>query len=269
MYGKIRVFSGGERLPRGAAPAGARNRRLLAAYLDRPLIPENFSASECWTPGAAAASTTGDVLRRRHAAGRLSQPRGLQRPDDWPCWPTAARFIPARCWSPRRVTTRACFFATGQDPVRKDVLEMLLRLFDREDLRLIPMVEFAAPLPELEAIGRGRRARGRGHRLDRARRDALLRFVAAAARTGAVLQRAPSAGAASDAPRGPRVGARYAGILRLPAWPCGSRPTVTPKLPGPDWGLDDATMARFGRDTNLRLPGRGLEAICRAGRFLA
>ena len=26
------------------------------------------------------------------------------------------------------------FFSTGQDPVRKDVLEMLFRLFDREEL---------------------------------------------------------------------------------------------------------------------------------------
>ena len=47
------------------------------------------------------------------------------------------------------------FFATGQDPRRKDVLELLLRLFDREGLQLIPAVEFAAPLPELEALKRG------------------------------------------------------------------------------------------------------------------
>ena len=43
------------------------------------------------------------------------------------------------------------FFDTAADPLRKDVLEMLLRLFDREELQLIPALEFAAPLPALEA----------------------------------------------------------------------------------------------------------------------
>ena len=39
-----------------------------------------------------------------------------------------------------------------QDPLRKDALELLLRLFDREGLKLIPALEFASPLPELEAL---------------------------------------------------------------------------------------------------------------------
>jgi hypothetical protein len=38
--------------------------------------------------------------------------------------------------------------------MRKDVLEALFRLFDREQLQLIPAVDFAAPLPELEAVRR-------------------------------------------------------------------------------------------------------------------
>ena len=44
------------------------------------------------------------------------------------------------------------FFASAQDPVQKDLLELLLRLFDREDLQLIPMLDFSSPLPELEAV---------------------------------------------------------------------------------------------------------------------
>src|SRR4030042_1784429 len=51
----------------------------------------------------------------------------------------------------------------GQDPVRKDVLEMLLRLFDREQLALIPALDFSTPLSELEAELR-RGAAGRGGR---------------------------------------------------------------------------------------------------------
>src|SRR5262249_54098117 len=41
-------------------------------------------------------------------------------------------------------------FETGQDPMRKDGLELTLRIFDREGLKLIPALQFAAPLPELE-----------------------------------------------------------------------------------------------------------------------
>ena len=35
-----------------------------------------------------------------------------------------------------------------------DGLELLFRLFDREKLKLIPALNFASPLPELEAIKR-------------------------------------------------------------------------------------------------------------------
>jgi hypothetical protein len=44
------------------------------------------------------------------------------------------------------------FFASGQDPVRKDVVEMLLRMFEREGLQLAPAVQFNTPLVELEEL---------------------------------------------------------------------------------------------------------------------
>ena len=47
------------------------------------------------------------------------------------------------------------FFVTGQDPIRKDVLELLMRLFAREKLTLIPAMQFATPVPRLEALRRG------------------------------------------------------------------------------------------------------------------
>ena len=36
--------------------------------------------------------------------------------------------------------------------MRKDVLEMLLRVFDREGIRVVPTVQLAAPLPRLEGL---------------------------------------------------------------------------------------------------------------------
>ena len=68
---------------------------------------------------------------------------------------------PRRLLEPTPRYDTGVFFGTAQDPLRKDVLEMLFRLMDREDLRLIPSIEFAAPLPELEAIRRSRAAAAR------------------------------------------------------------------------------------------------------------
>ena len=47
---------------------------------------------------------------------------------------------------------RGVFSVTEQDAMRKDVVEMLFRLFDREGLSLVPAIEFATPLPELEKV---------------------------------------------------------------------------------------------------------------------
>jgi hypothetical protein len=40
--------------------------------------------------------------------------------------------------------------SNGQDPIQKDVLELIFRLFDRSGLALVPELQFDAPLPELE-----------------------------------------------------------------------------------------------------------------------
>jgi hypothetical protein len=44
------------------------------------------------------------------------------------------------------------FSSLGNDPQRKDVVELLLRLFDREQLQFIPSLSFTSPLPELEEL---------------------------------------------------------------------------------------------------------------------
>ena len=161
------------------------------------------------------------------------------------------------------------FFTTGQDPVRKDVLEMLLRVFDREGLQLIPAVEFASPLPELEAVLRrgGPEAEG----LVWTGPDGDVGPDAhAASRPGAVLQRAASPGAGGDARRGAGAGRRVRrAIRRLPGWGSSFRPTATPSCSGRAWGVDDATIARFERDTKLRVPGEGPGRFAERARFLA
>ncbi len=262
VYGKIRVLAGWEHLPQAAIaalPAG----RLLAGQLDRPLFPANFSAPESLD---AWSSRSLDDWATFYSGGlRLVEYlqhvgyNGLMIA----VLADGSTIYPSAVLEPTPRYDTGMFFGTAQDPLRKDVLEMLFRLFDREDLQLIPSLEFATPLPELEAACRhgGAAADGiewigpngstwrqnyptrRGlapyyNTLDPRVQEAMLGVVRELSRRYA-RHRA------------------FAGLaLRLSAYGYA-------QLPGPQWGMDDGTIARFQHDTRLQVPGEG------AGRFAA
>ena len=46
LFGHIRVLQGWNHLPPAFSGTPPQSERLWAAYMDRPLVPENFSASE-------------------------------------------------------------------------------------------------------------------------------------------------------------------------------------------------------------------------------
>ena len=206
VYGKIRVLAGGRAAAAALPDRAAANRRLLAAYLDRPLIPENFSADECLDPWSGRSlddwwtfyeGGTRLVEYLNHA-GYNGLMLGVLA--------DGSTIYPSALLQPTPRYDTGAFFASAQDPVRKDVLEMLLRLFDREDLQLIPDGRVRRAAARVGGAPPRRRARRRGHRVDRRRRDQPVRLAAAAARTGALLQRARSARAAGDARRAAGVG---------------------------------------------------------------
>ena len=132
----------------GVAAAELCRTRTLAAYYDKPLVAENFSATEAVDPiSRRGPRRLGHVLRGGPAPGADAAARRLQRRSCSP-WPArAARSIPAASWSRRPKYDSGVFFESGQDPIRKDVLELLFRLCDRSGIELIPAVQFAAPLP--------------------------------------------------------------------------------------------------------------------------
>ncbi len=55
------------------------------------------------------------------------------------------------------------FFTSAQDPVRKDVLEMLLRMFDREGMQLDSLAGIRRAFARVGSHSPRRRARGRDH----------------------------------------------------------------------------------------------------------
>ncbi len=269
VYGKIRVLSGGDRLSRLLPNRPAAGGRLLAAYLDRPLLSASFSAEQCldswsgrslddwWTFYESGTR----LVEYLNYAGYNALMLGVVA--------DGSTIYPSRLLAPTPRYDSGAFFATGQDPVRKDVLEMLLRIFDRQGLQLIPTVEFAAPLPELEAIRRAGGPNASG-----------LEWIGA---DGASLC------ASSPAQRGlapyynvlhPRVQQAMLGVLRELTARYAQHPSFAglavrlsadgyAQLPGPDWGLDDTTIAQFERDARLRVPGEGPQRFAQRAAFLA
>ncbi len=268
VYGKIRVWAAGQRLPPARANRAGANRRLLAAYLERPLIPENFAADE--SPDSWSKRSLDDWTTFYQGGTRLveylnhSGYNGLMLG----VLADGSTIYPSPLVQPTPQYDTGALFATAQDPVRKDVLEMLLRLFDREDLQLIPMVEFAAPLPELEALRRG------GDNSDG------IEWIGPDG-TALCNSLPPQRGLAPyynvlD----PRVQRAMLAVLRELISRYARHPSLAgvavrlsadgyAQLPGPQWGLDDATIARFERDAKLHVPGRGPQRFAQRAAFLA
>ena len=137
-YGKIRVLAGGEHLPRAFPAQSERPQRLLAAYLDRPLFPECFSAAESlddwsnrslddWVTFHQGGTRLVEYLNHVGMGGLMMSVLA-----------DGSAIYPSEILQSTPRYDTGLFFDSGQDPVRKDVLEMLFRLFDRAQLQLIP-----------------------------------------------------------------------------------------------------------------------------------
>jgi hypothetical protein len=133
--------------PAFATPPGGH--RLLAGY-----FPENFSATEGldewsgrglddWVTFYEGASRLIEYLQHVGYNGLIITVLA-----------DGSTIYPSQLLEPTTRYDTGSFFISGQDPVRKDVLELLMRMFDREGLQLTPAVQFSAPLPALEALRR-------------------------------------------------------------------------------------------------------------------
>lgn len=151
IFGKVRVLAGPAQLAAGPL-AGNTPERLVAAYFDKPHFPENFSVSDSldvrsartiddWSVFLQGGSRLADYLRwsghNGAVVGVLCEGSSL---------------YPSEVVRPTAKYDMGAFSSLGNDPLRKDVVELLLRLFDREQLQFIPTLAFNAPLPELEEL---------------------------------------------------------------------------------------------------------------------
>lgn len=252
-----------------AAPLPAADERLAASYFDRPLLPECFAAPgvldawsgqevDDWETFYQAGTRLVEYLQYAGCNGAMIAVLA-----------DGSSIYPSPKLQPTPRYDTGLLGTAGRDPVRKDVLELLMRLFDRQGLRLLPALEFAAPLPELEAVRRqgGPAAVG----LDLVGPDG-----------GAWLEKnLPQRGLAPYYnPLDPRVQhamleaarevvARYASHRAFAGLALQLTSQGYTVLPGPEWGMDDETVRRFEMESGVHVEtGPGPERFAQREAFL-
>ena len=269
VFSKIRVLAGPERLPSALLFDRPAESRLIAGYMDRPLFPENFSASgvldewsgqtiDDWQTFYEGGARLVDYLNYTGFNGLMLT-----------VWGDGSAIYPSdKLRSTPRYDT-GLLGTSGSDPQRKDVLEMLMRLFDRNRLRLIPTLQFASPLPELEA------------RLRQGGDDAVgIELIGPSGATWLDGDEAERGLAPYYNPLNGHVQQAMLGVVRELAIRYGEHPAYAgvavqlaaegyAQLPGAEWGLDDQTVARFEKETGVEIPdGAGADRFSRRANFL-
>jgi hypothetical protein len=161
VFGRIRIYRGPRQLP--AAPfADVPGQRLLAAYFDKPLFPANFSAGGEFD--APREQELDDWGKFYHGTRRLAEYLKFAGYNGAVVCVArdAGAIYPSQILQPTARFDTGVFFTTGQDPVRKDVLEMMYRIFDREGLQLIPAIHFSGRVLTLEQMRRSGAAEMQG-----------------------------------------------------------------------------------------------------------
>ena len=262
LYGVIRVRSGPDQLPaRGdvADSAGTKTSlRLLAAFFDKPLFPENFQATQSGVVGTAPLDdwvTFYDGGRRLTEYLRYAGFNAAVLSVN--C--EGSTLYPSEKMAPTPKYDSGVMLGDAADPRRKDVLEMLFRLFNREGMRLIPAIEFASLLPEIERLRLDENLTSRElDGIDLVRRDGKSWSDVHTPRGGLAPHYNPLDSRVQDAMRGviEELIDRYAHHPAFAGVAIQLGAETFAQFPDENWGWDRATRKRFanavGVDSTLR-----------------
>jgi hypothetical protein len=154
--GKVRLLAGPERLGVAkplqnseATTAGVSSRGRMAFY-EFPLFPENFGAEFAIDPGSGQLLT--DWLTFYQGADRLVQHLNSHgyRGAMIAVVADGSALYPSQLLEATPRFDSGIFFSSGQDLRRKDVVELLMRMFSRAELELVPVLTLNGRLPNLE-----------------------------------------------------------------------------------------------------------------------
>jgi hypothetical protein len=268
VYGRIRVFGPRQAsvttmlqrddwqthsmLPRRFPDGGERSGRLLAGYYDRPLFGENFSASQ-----------TLDPVRKFNLHDWRTFYQGGTRLVEYLHYigynglmltvlADGSTLFPSELLQPTPRYDTGAFFTNAQDAQRKDVVELLFRLFDREGLTLIPSLDFSTPLPALESLRRDDEDAGL-ELIDRHGQPWLKRHPPRQ-------ELAPYYNPLDERVQDAMIDVVREFVLRYQQHPSfgGVALQLTAngyaQLPGADCAFDERTLEKFQADTKVRLP---------------
>lgn len=265
-FGRIAIQAGPMSLPAAEASQPLADERLAAAFLDRPVFPENFGASESYD--LENDGVWDDWKTFHQGAVRLAQylKYAGYNAAVVSVASEGSAIYPSDLLRPSPKYDSGVFLSAGQDPVRKDVLELLFRVFDREGLKLVPAVHFATPLPELEQLKRESQPEGLewigGDGQPWSAQHRPLRGLAPHYNIlDARVQQATLKVLDELERRYAHHDAWHGLALQL-------GPETYASLPSPAWGFDDLTVERFCRSVGLDVPGKGQSRHRDRSRFL-
>jgi hypothetical protein len=256
-FGQIRVLKRSGSL-NSDGPTSPANKRLIAAYIARPLLAESVNATEAFEPFANSIGTKNvdDLQTFYESAVRLADYAHHAEfnsavvtvlADGSSIFPSSHLLV-----TPRYNTGRAA------DRCQEvDGLELMLQVFDRERLTFIPALEFATPIPELEELRRVGDSQSTGVELIGPDGQTWLQSIGT--RSGS----APYYNILN-----PRVQQVMLGVVQEIVDRCGAHSAFGglavqltsngfSQLPPLEWGLDDATIARFTHDTGIQIAASG------------
>ncbi|MBM4002080.1 MAG: hypothetical protein FJ295_02165 [Planctomycetes bacterium] len=258
ICGRIAISAGPARLPAMSGPADGFESRRYLLHLTKPLVQKTLGGGDVIDGPTGAVLS--DWVTFYEAGRRLSE--YLKYHGYGTAVVTIAcegsALYPSAITGPNTLYDSGQRFSTGQDPVRKDILEMLCRIFDREGLRLIPAIQFATPIPELEELRRA----GRGS-------SAGLDWLDAQGRSWRELHGTNRRLAPYYNPLDERVQAVMTRVVEEIADRYGSHPSLAgvalqlgpdtfAQLPDGRGSYDDTTIAGFESAAGVRVPGNGL-----------
>jgi hypothetical protein len=268
VYGKIRVLAGPSKLPRAFAKTDVAE-RFLAGYQSRPLLAENFGGAEALDPVSQRSLT--DWQTFYDGASRLAEYLNYvgYAGHMLAVMADGSTIYPSKTVEPATRYDSGAYFESAADPVRKDALEMILRIFDREGLKLVPALQFVAPLPELEA------------RLRRGGKDASgVQLIGPDGRAYCEVNPPGLGTSPYYNPLNENVQEamlsvvrelvnRYQGHASFAGLAIELTAEGYGQLPGDLWGLDDETIGRFQRETGTQVPGSGEMRYRQRAEFLS
>ncbi len=238
--GNIRLASGPKRLAEKPMLGDLKTRKLMA-FLESPGFPERYGVEKY--VDLELGQPIDDWVVYYEAVDRLIQQlkvSGKHGAVVTVLSDGSALFPSTPLQSTPRYDT-GTFASAGRDPVRKDVVEMMYRMFEREGLWLVPALKFSSTLPAVEKFRSfDNELQGfdlinfRGDRPTEIESDSLPYYNPLDVR----VQKAITDAIAEFADRY-RHFTSFQGVALI------CQPSANMGLPGRRWGYDEATRQRF------------------------